>query len=830
MEFEQQQTGSEAGARGAGRLQRRACAAAVLAAFAVSSCSLLPPSMRKDHAQAAEEVPTTDAQLMPQASPPAPPPGIAQPNKLFSGTGVFVNEKPPAPPPPPGPEEASLNFEALDVREVAKVILGDYLHESYTVHPAVSGTVTFRTIRPIPMRDLLPTLEMLLRQNGAAVVKEDSVYKILPVAQVRGSVSPQLGGGARPLPPGFSVVVVPLRYVGAREMQKLLEPFAADNTVRIDTTRNLVIMAGGQRELKHLVDTIDLFDVDWLAGYSVGLFPVRSGDVKSLMGDLDKVFGAAAEGPLAGIMRLIPIERLNALFVVTTQPRYLETARTWIERLDQAGSTGGGTRFYVYQVRNGKAENLAQLVGDLFSSRRTTTSAPTLAPGARPTEIRSAPFGQTQPQPSTTTTSVTPPPGAAAFQIPGSGTTSGEVRVIADKDTNSLLILASPSDYEVIEGALRRLDVVPRQVLVEVALVEVTLTDSASLGVGWFINANNGITGQVGSGLPDTPQGKPTPPSNGGLQLIQRVANGDIRAVLNASGNDGKLKVLASPQVMVLDNQKAQIKIGNRISVQTQSQSVVGTTTGLVNSFQYLETGVLLAVTPRINSGGLVTLEVNQEVSVADPNSVSAANPNPAVNSRSAQTTVVVGSGETIVLGGLIREDDNSGTSGLPLLSKIPILGAAFGTQSFSHSRVELILVITPHIVSDTSQARDATEELRRKMPALQGTLPPPSKVRALPSDVLPPPGSSTPITVAPVQFPPSIPGGGTVSITPSGGAGLPPPTLSQPAVPPAATPVVPTPPPAPAAPAPATPAPAVPAPPPSAPATPAAPPPATPR
>ena len=770
-------------------------ATAVATALLASSCSVLPPSMRQETAPAASTAAVPPAAPVPAAAAATPPPPVMQ-AKTYPGTATFVNPNPPVPMTTPGPEEASLNFEALDVREVAKVILGDYLKESYTVHPAVQGTVTFRTVRPIPMRDLLPTLEMLLRQNGAAVVKEEGIYKILPISQVRGSVSPQLGGVNRPLPAGFSVIVVPLRFVGAREMQRLLEPFAADNTIRIDESRNLVILAGGQRELKHLVDTIDLFDVDWLSGYSVGLFPIRSGDVKSLMQDLDKVFGAAAQGPLAGVMRIIPIERLNALFIVTTQPRYLETARTWIERLDQSGATAGGSRFFVYQVRNGKAENLAQLVGDLFASRRTTTSAPTLAPGARPTEIRSTPFGQLQPSPQTTTTSVTPPPGAT-FQIPGgSATTSGEVRVIADKDTNSLLILASASDYEVIESALRKLDVVPRQVLVEVALVEVSLGDAASLGMGWFLNGRNNTTGQVGVGLPATP-GSPNPPPAftsplGVLQLIQRTSTGDIRAVLNALGSDNKTKVLASPQVMVLDNQKAQIKVGNRISVQTQSQTVTGTTAGLVNSYQYLETGVLLAVTPRINSGGLVTLEINQEVSV--PGDTPAGNPNPNVNARSAQTTVVVASGETIVLGGLIQENNTRSTSGVPLLSKIPILGAAFGTQTFSRNRTELILVITPHIVSDSTQAQEATEELRRKMPSLHDSLPPPAKVRPAVTDIIPPPGAPAPSTVPPVAVPPmpaaapNAQGAAPVVPQPAAPAAALPPPVPSPAPPAAVT------------------------------------------
>ena len=737
--------------------RRRVSLAIACAAFALSSCTLLPPSLRTGEAPVAPGAePATAAPSAgfgpapPGARPPAagalagaaqsPPAPVAE-TRLYKGTGQFVNPRPPAPPGPPSAQEASLNFEALDVREVAKVILGDYLKESYTVHPSVAGTVTFRTIRPLAMKDLLPTLEMLLRQNGAAVVREDGVYKILPVSAVRGSVSPQLGATSAPLPQGFSVIVVPLKFVGAREMQRLLEPFAADNTVRVDDARNLVIMAGSQRELRHLLDTVELFDVDWLSGYSVGLFPVKSADVKTLVQDLDRVFGAAGQSPLTGIVRVIPIERLNALLVVTTQPKYLDMARTWAERLDQVGGTAGGVRFFVYQVRNGKAENLATLIADLFSARRTTTTAPTLAPGSRPTELRSAPFGQ--PQPPATTTTTTTAPASATFTMPGAGgTTSSEVRVIADKDTNSLLILATPSDYDVIESAIRKLDVVPRQVLVEVMLAEVKLTDDFQFGLGWFFSGRARTTGRLGNiGLPATADATPPNLGDNVLQLIHRGATGDVRAVLNALGEDGRAQVLASPQVMVLDNQKAQIKVGSRISVQVSQQTGLSTAGGVVNSFQYLETGVLLAVTPRINSGGLVTLDVNQEVSSADRGSITAANPNPDVFSRSAQTSVVVASGESIVLGGLISEDKSRGSQGVPLLSKIPILGAAFGQQTFSRQRTELVLVITPRIVSDTAQAREATDELRKKLPALEGLLPrrvdPPPPAPALPT---PPP------------------------------------------------------------------------------------------
>ncbi len=404
----------------------------LVAGLIVTSCALLPPGMRGNKEAGAPAL--TPIVIQPPMVP-APSTANTPPEaKVYSGSGNFVNTKPPRNNADPGPEEASLNFEGLDVREVAKVILADYLHASYTVHPAVAGTVTFRTVRPIPFNALLPTLEMLLRQNNAAVVLEDGIYKVLPITAVRGSVSPRLGGSERPIPQGYSVLVVPLKYVGAREMVRLLQPFAADNTIVPDDIRNLLVLAGNERELRHVIDTIELFDVDWLAGYSVGLFPVKGVDVKTLTQDLDKVFGATAQSPLAGVVRVIPIERMNALLVVTTQPKYLEMAKTWLDRIDQSGGTTGGTRLFVYQVRNGKAENLAQLIGDLFSSRRTTSTAPALAPGARPAQIGTAPYGGTTPAPTTTTTSVTPGP-AATFQLPGGvGTTASEVRVIADKD------------------------------------------------------------------------------------------------------------------------------------------------------------------------------------------------------------------------------------------------------------------------------------------------------------------------------------------------------------------------------------------------------------
>lgn len=670
---------------------------------------------------------------------PAPTNPVAQPAegaKVFMGTGNLV--KAPAVPKSDTrePEEVSLNFEGVDIRTVIEQIFTQYLREPYLVHPSLTGTVTLRTTRGIPRKELIPTLEMLLRQNGHALVKEDGLFKILPFNQVRGSLSPQLGGVSTPLPQGFSVIVVPLKFIGAKPMQQLLEPFTTDGSaVRADELRNLVILAGGQRELRHLLDTIDLFDVDFLAGMSVGVFPIKSANVKELVSDVEKVFGANTS-PLAGIVRVVPIERLNALLIVTTQPRYLEEAKKWIERLDQASPRGGG--LHVYQVKNGKAENLAALLSEIFGGTKGASStAPQLAPGARPAEIRS-PAAAPATTPTAATTGVT---SASSTGFQGDGVlVSKDVRVVADKDNNALLIIASQADYEKIEIALKQLDVVRRQVLVEVLIAEVRLSDELRFGLEWFVTARNNTVGglrfpsgaALSSVLPRTPgvgrndtTGLPNDPRatvspTAGLQLINMVGS-DIRGILQALGSDGRAQLLSTPQIMALDNEKAQIKVGERISVQTGTQTT-GTTTGVITTEQYLDTGVLLTVTPRINASGQVTMEINQEVSEIGESRQGSNNPN--IINRNFQTSATVASGDTMVLAGLIRKNRRSGSAGVPLLSKIPIIGGVFGVQNIVEDQTELVILITPRVVSTQSQAREVTNELRRKMPMIERLVP----------------------------------------------------------------------------------------------------------
>ena len=697
---------------------------------------------------------------------------------MYRGTGVVVKGLQPGGGLPPGPPvqvaggNVVLNFEGADLREVVRNIMGDILNENYTIDPAVGGTVTIRTSAGIPREALPATLETLLRQNGATMVKSGGLYMVLPqAAAVRGNTTPQLGNSTRALPPGFSVQIVPLRYVGVREMLRLLEPFAKDaQAVRPDELRNLLILSGTERELRHLMDTIDMFDIDWMAGMSAGVFTLKNTDAKTVVAELEKVVGDRNLSPLTGILKILPIERLNALLVVTPQPAYLEEVKKWIERLDRtATDAGGGLQFYVYHLQNTRAERLAPLLQQAFTGRVTqqaAAAAPTLAPGTPAGTIVNPPPFSAQPAVPVANPAPAAPAPAPAAGAPGAAPGSGIVRnlqVVADKDNNTLLIIATAAEYSVIETALKKLDIPQRQVLIEVTIAEVNLTDELQFGVEWLFRGG-APSGRGAGGLFNTtpafnPGASTTPAKTIGSSIAQGFVYfinnaafpGGVQAVLNLLDTYGNTKVVANPHIAALDNQKATIKAGNRIPI-SQQTLVGGTTNAVTTTSQYIDTGVLLQVTPHINAGGLVALDVQAEVS--NPGNPAQPGDAPPINTRSVQTYVSVQSGQTMVMGGLIGDTRQNNSEGLPLLARIPFLGGLFGNQKLKYDRTELVLFITPRVVESEVDVRGAIDELRRKMENLDRLFPyiPPFSSQVFPPERTPPgsPGLAPPAPATP--------------------------------------------------------------------------------
>ena len=655
--------------------------------------------------------------------------------KITPGTGVFV--KPAAViAVPSGAKDILLNFEGADLREVVRVAMGDMLHENYTIDPKVNGTVTIHTSQAVSRAAVPAILETVLRMNGAAMVRENGVYKIAPIGNaLRGATTPQVGN----LQQGYSVQVVQLQFISSREMAKILEPLVPEGSIlRVDETRNLLILAGAEGEMRHALETISVFDLDWLAGMSVGLFTLKSVDVKSVMPEIELLFGDKSKGPFAGMLRVIPMERMNALLVVSPRAQYLEQAKIWVERLDRNGGKSGN-RLHVYAVQNGNAEKIAALLSQVIGGNSSSGSSnqPMVAPGLAAATL------QTGGAPGQGTSSLgaaaggasvgaalgaTPTATGPGVVAAGTGEALGlgsasTIKVIADRDNNALLVMANGAEYEKIEEAIKKLDVVPRQVLVEVTIAEVTLNGALSYGLEWFFssgNVNGSLlnSGGIGAGL-STPTGSVSPQLP--FSAVWRGAGGNIKAVLSALAKTTKVNVLSSPHIMVTDNQVAKINVGSSVPVQGQS-TLTGTTanTAITTSVNYIDTGVVLSVRPHINAGGLVTLEVSQEVSDVQIGVTTTGLNSPTINKRSAQTIVAVQSGDTMVLGGLIKDDNENGSSGLPFLSEIPVVGALFGAKTQTKTRREMIITITPRVVNDYQQARDVTAEFRKKLTGMR--------------------------------------------------------------------------------------------------------------
>lgn len=646
----------------------------------------------------------------------------AQPRtQFFPGSGQFINPQASTQRPyTEGAEgDVTLNFDGADLVDVVKAILGDILGKNYAIDPRVTGQVTLQTSRPVPKGALVSILESLLKMNGAELVKEQDLYRVVPSAEAaKSSVPPTLHLGGQG---GRQVMVVPLRYIAAAEMQKVLKLVQpGEQAVQADTARNLLILAGSQQALSNMLNTIALFDVDQFKGMSFGLYRLSYVDVETMVKDLEKLF-TSKELPVSGMVRFIPIERMNAIVAITPQKRYLEDVKTWVERLDHA-ELATGIGLYVYPVQNRSAASLAEMLQNLFGAggmkpkqQQSAPVAPSLIPGMSEKETQSPtgspvqPVGQAATGSQNAPESESPPPSAAPGADAATASAEvGEVRIIADEENNALIIMASGRDYAKIERTIRRLDVLPLQVLIEASIVEVILSDDLRYGLEWFFK--NNFSGGSQSAKFSVPVA-----GLGGLPgfTYSLVASGDdIRVVLNALAEQSKVDVLSSPSLMVLDNRTAEIRVGNQQPITTETATTEGGV--IIQQVQYKDTGVLLKVTPRVNVGGLVTMDITQEVT--DVGQIDAATGQRSFLQRNVTSTVAVKSGQTVVLGGLITENDSNSESGIPILHKLPLVGNLFGTTTKTKRRNELVVLITPRVVENAEAASAIVDDFRKKM------------------------------------------------------------------------------------------------------------------
>lgn len=647
----------------------------------------------------------------------------------------------------PSGDGYDLNFENAPVSTVAKVILGDILGVGYTIDPRVQGTISLASGRPVLKSDILYVLENALRLSNVALARDRSGYRLLPTSEAVGTGTMDKISSAEP---GYGITVIPLRYVSAQTIIKLLDSFAIKpGMIRADASRNILMLQGSGAERRTAIETVSSFDADWMSGQSVGIYPVHNSTPEPIIAELEKIMDAGTDGLGHGTIRFQPISRLNAILVVSRKPESLRTAGTWIARLDQSDTAS--TNLKVYRLQYGNARQIAALLTEIFFGRGTSgleSSSTQIAPGTGVSTTSSGgplaalgmpSSGGSGAPPSAAVSTARAAPSAAGSRgtdaaqggaSPGldsifgggsRGATAGGqtilpgVRITADVTNNSILVYASQEGHRIVKQTLRQIDRPQMQVAIEATIAEVTLNDTLNHGVQFFLKSSDiGLPADKGS-LINSSTGAVLSRTIPGFSFLLG-SNTEPRLILDALHTVTDVKVLSNPSLVVLDNQPATLQVGDQVPVSTGSATVLTANNTIVNTIDYRNTGIILRVIPRINFNGNVVLDIEQEISNVASTSSSASTLTPTVSQRRIKSSIAVASGQTVLLAGLISEREDLTRGGIPILDQLPGIGNLFAHQTKTKTRTELIIFIRPQIIRDSVDANVVAEELRTKL------------------------------------------------------------------------------------------------------------------
>ncbi|MFM9862312.1 MAG: type II secretion system secretin GspD [Micropepsaceae bacterium] len=626
--------------------------------------------------------------------------------EVFKGTDTQVRPVPTRR--ETGGGDVELDFADAEIKDVVRTVLGDILKVPYSIDPQVQGKVTLRTSRPLRRVDVVAALETALKANNAVIVRADNVYNVIPAADAQKRIDGfEISGTPRSRLPGYGVEIVPLKFIAAAEMNKILGPIApANGVMSTDAARNLIFLAGTRQERASMLDTIKLFDVDYMKGMSYALVRPEHLDAPALAEELKSVFKTTA-GANADLLRFVPLARLNTLLVVSPRASYLSEVAKWVERLDVAQRRPARGVYY-YRMQNAKAEDVARSLSAVYGNA--VNLGPSVPPQGDTGEQGGAPGAAPPPGDQ-------PPPSAQTG--PGFGQSRGgagnaNLQIAVDASNNALIVRAGASEYAALERFLKEIDIAPDQVLIELTIAEVTLNDSLRYGVEWFFrNAdqtyNLGRSANPSSSFP-------------GFSFTYTVP--DIDVVVNALDNITDVRVISAPKLLTLDNKTATLQVGDQVPIITQSATGVRDANDptIVNSVQFRDTGIVLKVTPRIGKSGMVFVDVDQEVSSAIPTTTSGID-SPTIQQRKLSNSVAVQDGDSIALGGLIRRAETYGDSGVPLLKDVPLLGKLFSNTSESSDRTELLIFLKPRIIRSPAAAREITDSLRKGLRGLDAMM-----------------------------------------------------------------------------------------------------------
>ncbi len=647
------------------------------------------------------------------------------------------------------PDSIVLNFEAADIREVIYTF-ASALELNYWLDPRVSGQVTIRTTGPVSREDLFPIFHQLLRNHGFVALERQGTYLIVPAEEAKTKlIVPEGRFAAKRAEDHFVMDIVHVVHVSAEQMAQTLSPFVSPGGDVIAYPRsNLLVITDLASNAARLEDLVATFDTDTFVDMNARVFKIEHAVLEDLASELQALLEAYRVSESGAGAFIIPLARLNAVAVIAFDPQVIVQVDYWLSVLDVPAEAGSRRQVYVYQVENSKAVDLANVLNQIYSDSGSSSSTGRRARSGAAAESglglggglggnnrRGQQQGGRQRGQQEQRSR-----GASGVLLGGDGSGGSElfereVRIVEDEVTNALVILATPRDYQTIRQVLRELDIVPRQVLIEVMVAEISLNEDESLSMSHELlssssssNSDSGTAADQGGSYFDVFGEEVRLTGSIGAGLIANVTkfrNGVAvyQSLLNAVSNNKKSKVLSRPHIMTADNQEARILVGDEVPIIT-SQSDTNVQTGgqsrFLQNVQYRDTGIIISVVPQVNSEGLVNMSLNLEVSEINKGTTAElanlAAQSPTFQTRKAETTVVVHSGETLVIGGIIRETHDQSSSGVPYLMDIPVLGQLFRSRSSGDRRTELIVLITPFVVRDREEAKSVTQVFKRRV------------------------------------------------------------------------------------------------------------------
>ncbi|PYN38093.1 MAG: type II secretion system protein GspD [Candidatus Rokuibacteriota bacterium] len=754
--------------------------------------------------------------------PPAPPPPEPFPRVPPASVGPRV-EAPPEPPPrveaPPRPPAAPsiapevpaaqrgrfvvLNFDNADVETVIQAA-SEIVGFNYVLAPDVRGKVTVQTSGRIAQEEVFGVLLAILEVYGFTAVKAGNLYKIVRIEGARERAVPTIVGQTpdpRRTTDEIITQIVPLRYSSVAELSTLLRSLISTRgTLIAHRETNVLIITDTASNMRRLLDIIRLVDVQ-VAQEELQIIPIRFADASDLANILNQLFasgripglapgvpptapgtltpptappgvpGAAAQTGSAQERRpLIIAERRSNSLIVHAKKHEVETIKRLIAQLDI--NIYGGRRVFIYYAENAKAKDLTSTLNQIFGLEAGPGAPPATAP---------APGGRTPGYtPPPTPPAPGGPPAAGATSIGEAGATEGKVKFIADEVTNAVIVATYPRLWEEIESTIRQLDKMPRQVLIEVLVAEITLTDDLSLGIDWAVREGKFGFGSrptaAGGGGVTAPSSILPPagtfgPVSAGLTAFA-FETGKFFAILNTLASQNRVNIVSNPHILTSENKKAVINVSESIPIVTSQQLPLGGATATgggaqaavvgTQSVEYRDAGVVLTVTPRIGERGTVALDVKQEV-----NQIGTKTPPTdsfSIIKREAETSVVLVNNQTLVLGGLMQNKITVDDRGIPFLKDIPILRYLFGFKERSSTKTELLLLITPRVLGTALDAAKITDEMRRATPELDKairtaprppTTAPPQPPAGVPEPPAPPPPATPERPPVPQPAPP---------------------------------------------------------------------------